>query len=362
METQILRLLRWMVPAALLALASLGPLTDPANAQQPPDGVQVWGTVPPKVERVFAAGPPAGVLIAVVAPEKLIGWPFAPSGKAKALLPPDIGSLPEVGRFAGRGSTSSPEAVAALKPDLILDTGEVSPSYISMAERVQRQTGIAYALINGKIGNSPAVLRQAGKLLQAETRGEELAEFAERLIAEVTSKIATLPADKRPRVYFARGPHGLETGLKGSINSELIDFLGADNIAGESSGSGIATVSMEQVMRWDPDIILVEQASFASQEGNDSFFRDGLRQESWQGLRAVREHHVYLVPSAPFGWVDGPPGVNRLIGLSWLAAKLYPEQFQADLRDKVQSFYKAFYRVSLSDSHLDSLLGDRAAQ
>jgi len=41
---------------------------------------------------------------------------------------------------------------------------------------------------------------------------------------------------------------------------------------------------------------------------------------------------VHLSPKLPFGWVDFPPTVNRLIGLWWLAKILYPDLFPEDLR------------------------------
>jgi len=35
-------------------------------------------------------------------------------------------------------------------------------------------------------------------------------------------------------------------------------------------------------------------------------------------LRAVRERRLVQAPGLPFGWVDSPPSVNRLLGLMWL--------------------------------------------
>ena len=42
-------------------------------------------------------------------------------------------------------------------------------------------------------------------------------------------------------------------------------------------------------------------------------------------MRAVREKRVYLAPTAPFGWIDRPPSLNRVIGLKWLAGLFYPD-------------------------------------
>ena len=57
---------------------------------------------------------------------------------------------PEVGRITGRGNTANLEVVLALKPDLILDIGIVNATYVSLADRVQQQTGIPYALLDGR--------------------------------------------------------------------------------------------------------------------------------------------------------------------------------------------------------------------
>ena len=52
----------------------------------------------------------------------------------------------------------------------------------------------------------------------------------------ITRRVAVVPGERRPRVYYARGPRGLETGLGGSINVETIEFLGAHNVAAERRG------------------------------------------------------------------------------------------------------------------------------
>lgn len=58
----------------------------------------------------------------------------------------------------------------------------------------------------------------------------------------------------------------------------------------------------------------------------------------------------------PFGWIDRPPSLNRLIGLRWLAGIFYPERFARDLRAQTHAFYKLFYHVDLDSAALDTLL------
>ena len=81
-----------------------------------------------------------------------------------------------------------------------------------------------------------------------------------------------------------------------------------------------------------------------------------------RGLAAVAQKRIYLAPADPFGWVDDPPGVNRIIGLPWLTALFYPDVYQEDVRASVREFYDKFYRVKLSDKQLEALVRRAEAQ
>ncbi|MTJ82986.1 MAG: iron ABC transporter substrate-binding protein [Telmatospirillum sp.] len=351
-------------PSRRLALAAMtaaillpwgGVRAAPGEDRNPPAAEIVVGSGRPlpaaaTVGRVLAAGPPAGVLVYVLAPDKLAGWPYEISPEARALLPAPYSTLPVVGRLAGRGGTIGGETVARLRPDLIVDTGSTDPAYVSLANRIPEQTGLPYVLIGGRIGDTPATLRAASDLLGVPGRGEELSSFARKILSRVSDRIARRPEIRRPRVYYARSADGLETGLRGSLNAEAIDFLGASNVAEGEGQNGIGRVSLEQVMRWDPDVIIAMSPAFIEEIG---------RNPMWQALRAVRDHHVYLAPSLPFGWIDSPPGVNRVIGVPWLAQKLYPALFPESIRDDVRDFLRLFYGCVLDDRTLDRLVAGR---
>ncbi len=302
--------------------------------------------VPATVTRVFPAGPPAAILLYTLAPDTLIGWPRANRPEEREFLLPEIGARPEVGRITGRGNTANLEVVLALKPDLILDIGTINPTFVSLADRVQEQTGIPYALLDGRFVATSTAYQKLGRLTGRRDAGEDLADYSNQTITAVTQRIAQV--EKRPRVYYARGPRGLETGLGGSINVETIDLVGT-NVAGGTRG-GLATVSIEQVMLWDPDVIITIDRDFAQNVGRDP---------AWAALRAVREQRVHLSPKIPFGWVDFPPSVNRLVGLWWLAKMLYPALFPEDLRMLTRSYYARYYRVTPSDAQIDRVLAGR---
>jgi len=304
--------------------------------------------VPDRIERVIAAGPPASVLITILAPEKLIGWNRKPPPEELPYLPSAVRSLPEIGRLTGRGGTANLEVVMAAKPDLILDFGSVSDTYVSLADRVQNQTGIPYVLIDGRFARTLAALRLLGGILGVNQRADGLAGRMEDILRDVDRVTGSIPTQGRPRVYLARGTRGLETGNRGSINTEIIERVGAVNVVdGGMPSGGLYNVSLEQVVAWNPDTIVTVDPRVAEYIRSDP---------SWSQIDAVRRGRVFLSPKLPYGWIDAPPSLNRLIGLQWMARLLFPGRFSGDIREVARDFYRQFYQVDLDGPEIDKLL------
>jgi len=331
---------------ALIVLFALAAM--PALARTVADSAGRQVAIPDNVARVFAAGPPASTLLYVLAPQAMIGWVRSPREAEKPFLLPSVRDLPELGRLTGRGDTLNLERLIAAKPDLVIDFGSINDTYRSLADRVQTQTGIPYLLIDGRFENTPAALRLVADILGVRERGETLARAAEETFAAVDKVVSSVPAEKRPRVYLARGPEGFETGTRGSINTEIIERVGGVNVAeGLREKGGIANVSPEQVITWAPDTIITIDHGFKL---------DVSGKPAWQPVPAVAAGHVFAAPNLPYGFIDAPPSVNRLIGLTWLMHKLYPGQAQGGLRQQVRDFYKLFYQVDITDADLSQLL------
>lgn len=304
--------------------------------------------VPDDPARVFAAGPPAAVLLYALKPQAMVGWVTAPKPAALPFLHPGMADLPELGRLTGRGDTLNLEVLLAAAPDLIVDYGTVNGTYIDLAGRIQDQVALPYALIDGSFAQMPQGIRQMAGLLAVPDRGEELAAHAEQVLADLDALLATVPEDDRPTVYLARGPEGLETPARGSINAEIIERVGAVNVA-QAETRGLANVSPEQVQAWAPEVIITIDRDFAANVG---------RMPEWQGVPAVRDGRVWLAPAAPFGFIDAPPSVNRLAGLIWLSHKLYPQAATGDMGAKIADFYELFYGIRPDDAALADLLGE----
>ena len=319
-----------------------------AHARSVTDSAGRVVTVPDTVNTVFAAGPPASVLVYVRKPEALTGWPRALRPEERAYIAPPYRDIPETGRLTGRGGEANLERVLEIKPDLIVDFGSVRDTYIDLADRVQQQTGIPYLLIDGRFENTTQALRILGQALGVPERANALAQDVEATFARLDTLLAKVPENQRPRVYLARGPKGLETAMKGSINTEIIERAGGRNVADDGGATrGLMNASIEQVIVANPDTIVTWDRNFFA-----SVFDDPL----WQRISAVQEGRVYLSPTAPFGWIDRPPSLNRVMGLQWMARLMYPTLWQGDLRADTRAFYKLYYHVDLSDEDMERLL------
>lgn len=332
---------------AVLAFAFIGILPAAAEARLITDAAGRKVEIPDTINRILVAGPPASVLVYVLAPDKLAGWVHAPGEAEKAYLMPPVRDLPTIGRLTGKGGTISMQTVTAAKPDIILDVGTVDATYSALADKVQAETHIPYVLIDGSFARTGETLREVGDILGVSDRAKTLADYADATIKDLDDKLATLPASERPRVYYGRGADGLETGLSGSINLEILDAASAINVAAASGKGGLTSVTPQQIVGWNPDVILAEDGRFTAVVKGDA---------QWAGIKAVKDGKVFAQPSLPFGWFDSPPGVNRLIGIRWLEALLYPHLFRNDLSADVRGFYKLFYQVDLTDAQVAGLL------
>lgn len=334
--------------AALLAVS----LAPPAALAQSTDRTIVDAAyrnvaVPQDVERALAAGPPAVVALYTLARDKMVGWPRSPSAAARTFIPERYADLPVYPRLTGRGEPGY-DRIVALRPDVIVDVGTVSPAYARTADRVQQATRIPYVLLDGSLRGSPALYRTLGDLLNERVRAKELAARSAAILDLVKSRLATVAPAERKRVYMVRGGAGSETWGAGAINAEIIDMAGAVNVAASAGNGEVSGVTPRQVAAWNPDAIIAI---------DPDFMRTIASEAAWKQVPAVAAGRVYLAPQQPFGWVDEPPGVNRLLGLRWLAGVLYPERFTDDVRALTRDFYTAFYSVTPSDRQLDDLLG-----
>jgi iron complex transport system substrate-binding protein len=256
-------------------------------------------TIPDQITRVLPAGPPASVLLAAIAPGQMLGVVGALSEESRLDLAPAIKDLPTAPRLTGPQDTTAD--IQALHPDLIIDYGNVSPKYKQLAQDTQKKTGIPTLLFDGALDQIPAVARTLGKILHQPEQAEAVARVAEAILA------LPMPEETHPSVYYARGADGLQATAPNTDVTAVFARLGWRVVASDGTGT-FRPATVDALRTLDPDIIILA----------DPEAKDVLTKAPWSELRAVRNSHAYIAPREPFGWIEEPPSINRLLGLAWL--------------------------------------------
>jgi iron complex transport system substrate-binding protein len=158
--------------------------------------------------------------------------------------------------------------------------------------------------------------------------------------------LAKVPAGQRLHFYLARGGDGLQSAVKGSGLTEVLERAGGINVAqGAAQRGGAIAPTFEQVAAWKPDVIVTFDKAAADAVHNDA---------GWKKITAGKR--VLIAPTLPWGWLGEPPSLNQLLGIRWLASAFYPGEPKMDLAAEAREFHRLFYGVTPPDAQLAALV------
>ena len=303
------------------------------------------------IESVFSAGPVAAIFLYMVVPDKLLGWNYELNDVEKSIILDKYQDLPNF----GMGDAVNYEAVIAANPTIAINSGKINDAMVSDCDALSESLGIPVDAVDNELNNSAEAFRFMGELLGVEDHAEELAQYAEQVFTDI-NVLSDIPEEKKVSVYFGNGEDSLETAPRGSQHAQILDAINAVNVADLELGDGSRVqISAEQLLAWDPDVIVVNGEPKADKSGS-SAAEDILSNPDYASLKAVQDQKVYGTPNAPFSWVDRPAGPNRLIGMRWFSALIYPEYIKCDINEEIHKFFDLFYHVDLSDEQLENVL------
>lgn len=303
------------------------------------------------IKSVFSTGPVAAIFLYMVAPDKLLGWNYELNDVEKSII---LDKYQDLSNF-GMGDAVNYEAVIAANPTIAINSGKINDAMVSDCDALSESLGIPVVAVDNELNNSAEAFRFMGELLGVEDHAEELAQYAEQVFTDINA-LSDIPEEKKVSVYFGNGEDSLETAPRGSQHAQILDVINAVNVADLELGDGSRVqISAEQILAWDPDVIVVNGEPKADKSGS-SAAEDILSNPDYASLKAVQDQKVYGTPNAPFSWVDRPAGPNRLIGMRWFSALIYPEYIKCDINEEIHKFFDLFYHVDLSDEQLENVL------
>ncbi len=312
---------------------------------------------PNALERIYYTSPLAQIYVFSLDPSKQAGTGMRLDEEQLALLPPEMGDLLYMGSI-GDGAQIDREMLMQQDVQLVFSISgvELSGLNISDANALQDATGIPVVLVDGSFDRIAQAYRFVGDIMGCEERAEELAVYLEGIYEEVAAAVADIPDEERVRFYYAEGPLGLSTEPTTSQHAKAFLVAGGIDVAevGEGlPGLGMSQVSLEQVVEWDPEVIISWD-----EDNRGGAVNLILSSSDWAGIGAVKSGHVFGMPNLPFAWCDRPPGVNRWIGIQWLANLFYPDRYPIDMLARTIEFYSLVYRIELTEDEALEILGD----
>ena len=309
-------------------------------------------TLPEDITKIAISGPLSQIYILPLAGDLLVGVSTAYAEDAQSYLPAYLYEKAEIGQLYGGKGEMDLEALLAAAPEVVIDIGEPKKTTAEDLTALTEQTGIPFIHIDATVATAPEAYRTLGKLLDREEKAGELAAWCESTYAMIGAMMEKVDADgARKTLLYCLGDKGVNVIARGSFHAETINFMSENLAVVEDVVSGGAgnEVDLEQILLWDPDVII-----FAP----DSCYGNIAASEQWQSAGAVARGEYYKTPSGPYGWLSSPPAVQRYLGMLWLGELLYPGYAEYDLQEKVTEYYRLFYGCDLTDAMYQALTAD----
>lgn len=176
-------------------------------------------------------------------------------------------------------------------------------------------------------------------------RAQQWCAYFDERVGYVGARVADIPEARRVKAYYLRGPRATDTQGPHSNTYWYAVIAGADMAVKNLQLNGQGSMSMEEIVSEDPEYI------FVGRQYNPDLVRNDRR---WQGISAVRHHHVIPLPDGMFYW-DG--SLEGVLLTQFIAKTLYPERFaDLDMAAEVRGYYKRFYGFVFSDEQIDKFL------
>ena len=292
----------------------------------------------PSYEKLFALG--AAERVAMVA-NVVLPWNYQ--------LNPGLKQIPVIGNYAA----PSVEQLIALGTDLVI--------YHPFAKQIQRMSAsglpvvVAYdgsqrpSTLEGFIKDYYAQIRFYGDVLggHAKTVADEYCRYVDERIRPVIAVTRKIPAARRPRMFYVCGRiDGLSnTQSRFGTAHWLVEAAGGRMLTHDDAAYFV-TVTTEQLIAWDPEIIVVGTAPSV-----DAIVGD----PRMQSITAVKTHRVVMSPEGQFYWSHFSS--ESFLCILFLAKQFHPDRFaDIDLRQELKSYYAAFYHYRLTDDEARRIL------
>lgn len=258
------------------------------------------------------------------------------------------------------GTSVNTEALAALRPDVVFYSASDKPlgaqlraaGFHAVAISVNRW---GYDSIK-TLDNWIALL---SKIFPNNDKTQIVKDYSDKVYSMVQGRVKNLSDSERARVFFLfkYSANSIMTSGKNFFGEWWANAIGAKNVAESLSTDNAAAVNMEQIYKWNPDLIFI--TNFTTAKPAD-LYGNTVGSFNWSSVSAVKNKKAYKMPLGMYR--SYTPGVDTPITLLWLAKTAYPKLFaDVDVTKEVKSYYKTVFGLTLTDAQAQSIFTPPAA-
>jgi iron complex transport system substrate-binding protein len=334
---------RAAVPAAgivffLLEMVCASGLSARSQSVTVKDSLRRSVTIPTRVRRILSLQPEiTRIIVALGVGRRLVGLDYFIRGDDHIfpIVFPEGASLPVVSK---PDESVNRELVVRLRPDVIF----ASPTEQQVPDSIQRSLGIP-VVADASMGRFERLLEEielVGRVTGREERAAELIAYFKDKVGGVSRAVGTLSEEEKPRIYLAFWSSLLRT----PVAYEPVERAGGENVAEGLLPSYLGTigaiVNIEQIIRWDPEYLLV-QGSFLPKDRQVTI-KGVLADGRLESLKAVRRRQVHYTFGFWYWWDPACVLVETL----YLAKLFHPARLAGvDLETEGNAVFRKFYGV-----------------
>ena len=319
------------------------------------DGIEVH--LPEQIDRIAVGniGPMASVLTLFLGSgESIVGMsPMSMSAAENGILGELFPELLDADTSFLQGSNINVEKLLTLEPDLVLiQSGQ---SEVRTQLENAGLTVVAFGVGTFKydiINTYEAWIDLLSQIFPANDKMEEVTAYSKEVLELVQSRVSDIPEAERKRALFLFQYDETQMIASGRnfFGQYWCESAGAVNVA-QDIEAGQATITMEQVYEWQPDVIFI--TNFTNTKPAD-LYANAVGSDDWSLVKAVQEQQVYKMPLGSFRTYS--VSADMPVTLLWVAKTIYPDLFSdIDTDAEVKDFYQRIYGVTLTDEQVAAM-------
>ena len=314
-------------------------------------------TLPDEINRIVVTDTlplPSVLSLYLDSAEKLVGIsPVSMSAAKAGLLSELYPEILDADTSFFENSELNIESLLALEPDLVFynaQNKELGESLVSAG-----LTAVAVSVTKWDYNAADTFDAWMDLLAdifpEEKEKAEAAKEYGEKVEEEIQDKTDELKDEEKKNVFFLfnYSDTALVTSGKNFWGQYWCDAINAVNVGEEIEAErSNASVNMEQVYSWNPEIIFISNFTKAMPE---DLYNNTIGDNDWSSVSAVKNEQVYKMPLGAYR--SFTPGADTPMTLMWLAKTVYPDLFEdVDMTEEVENYYKEVYNIELTDEQV----------